>query len=100
MTNWLWDNDQRFWSTARLLEWIAGGGGWWSLLRLGAVLGGIFLCAYFMRAPQTEALHPWWLEPAWISGCLLVPYALWRLGEWRRRRERRRNPPTRTLNLS
>lgn len=100
MTRWLYeDYPLRHWPL-KILNWIAGGEAWWSRgLRLGVVLGGIFLSAYLMRPSQTETPRPWWLVPAWISLGLLVPFAFWRLVEWRRRRERRRNPPARTLNL-
>ena len=102
MSNWLWDKDQEFRSKVKLLEWIGGGDSAWSRLwRLGLVIGALFLF-WFLESGlgKDQDGQAWWWGPAGMSSILVVPYVFWRLIEWRRRRERRRNPPVRTLDLS
>jgi membrane protein implicated in regulation of membrane protease activity len=97
----LLDDSWYFRQRERLPEWIArGDGAKGRLARLGIVIGGVFLLFYVARdrAPTTPG-DVWWVGPAILSSILVALFALWRLIEWRRRVERRKNPPVRTLDL-
>jgi hypothetical protein len=95
----LLDDSWYFRQRERLPEWIARGDGVKGrLTRLVSVVGGLFLFFYVVRDRSQEA-DPWWLGPAILSSILVSIFALWRLIEWRRRVERRKNPPVQTLDL-
>ena len=85
----------------RTAEWIAGRGDWaGSLLRLVVVT-----CGTVLSTMAYGARRDWPLGASVLMGLagamgLIVPFVLWRWAEWRRLRERRGNPPVRTLDLS
>lgn len=103
MTRWLLDEDHplRAWPL-KVLNWLAEGDtAWIRLLRLGLIVGVVFLFWFFVSGlGQDLGGKAWWLGPTWMSSLVVVPYGCWRLLEWRGRVKRRRDPPARTLDLS
>ncbi|WP_156400616.1 hypothetical protein [Caulobacter sp. Root655] len=96
----LLDDNWYFSRRERSLEWIARGGSTKGrLVRLSCAIAGAFLIFYVLRDRSPGNATPWWFGPAVISSILVALFALWRLIEWRRRIERRKNPPVRTLDL-
>jgi len=87
--------DDSYGQRTRAAEWIGGGEGVMGrLLRLGAAVAGIFLLCLFNGTSSS-----WWIPAVFWSLGLVAVFGLWRLMEWRRRVQRRANPPVRALNL-
>lgn len=80
-------------------EWIAGGDGFkgpWG--RFALVVAALFLWVFVENLEHGPPAN-WWIIPAVISACLVVPFGLWRWTELRRRIERRRAPQVAPLDL-